>query len=139
MVEGDALTYYDLDGALDCECNESQFIRDDVLSSFNPEARELSPKDMESMFNDFYFDKTVDSLSLMALQARNEQLDVVSIPLNDGPVIEAKVDLDNNPHCTTYFNVARAEELWTEVELREVGYMDETQDFLVSNVIDDEV
>ena len=36
------------------------------------------------MFNDFYFDKTVDILNLAALQAIAEQLDIVSIPLNDG-------------------------------------------------------
>ena len=34
MVEGDALTYYYLDGALGCKCNESQPIRDDMLSDF---------------------------------------------------------------------------------------------------------
>ena len=45
MVEGDASAYYYLDGALDCECTESQPIRDDVLSNFYPEAWELSPKD----------------------------------------------------------------------------------------------
>ena len=58
----------------------------------------MSPKDVESMFNDFYFDKTVDSLNIMALQASTEQLDIVSAPLNDGSVIEPKTDLDNNPY-----------------------------------------
>ena len=79
-------THY-LDGALGCECNESQPIRNDMLSNFYPEARELNLKDMESMFNDFYFDKTVDSLNLMALEASTEQLDVVPAPFNDGSAI----------------------------------------------------
>ena len=105
MVEGDAPTYYYLDGALGCECNESQPIRDDMLSDFYPEAWELSPKDMESMFNDVYFDKTVDSLNLMPLQASTEQLDVVSTPLNDGSVIDSKTDLDINPYWNTYFDM----------------------------------
>ena len=124
MVEGDASTYYYLDGALGCECGESQPIRDDMLSDFYPEAWELSPKDMESMFNDFYFDNTVDdSLNLMALQASTEQLDIVTTPLTDGSVIESKTDLDTNPYWTTYFNVVRAEESWTEIELKEVGLL----------------
>ena len=46
VVEGDAQTYYYLDDALGCECNESQPIRDDMLSDFYPEEWELSPKDM---------------------------------------------------------------------------------------------
>ena len=54
------------------------------------------------MFNDFYFDKTVDSLNLMTLQASTKQLDVVSILLKDRPTIESKADLDNNPYWTTY-------------------------------------
>ena len=29
--------------------------------------------------------------------------------------------------------------MWTEVKLREVGYVDEEQDFLINTVIDDEV
>ena len=62
MVEGGVSTYHYLDGALDCECSESQPIRDDVLADFYPEAWELSPKDMEPMFNDFYFDKTAHRL-----------------------------------------------------------------------------
>ena len=34
----------------------------------------------------------------------------------------------------------QAEESWTEVELKEVGYVDKAQDFLVVNtIIDDEV
>ena len=53
MVEGGVPTYYYLDGALGCECGESQPVRDDMLSDFCPEAWELSHKDMESMFNDF--------------------------------------------------------------------------------------
>ena len=57
------------------------------------------------MFNDFYFDKTLDSLNLMALQSSTEQLNIVSILLNDGSDIESKADLDNNPYWTTYFNV----------------------------------
>ena len=122
MVEGGALTYYYLDGALGCECHESQPIRDDMLSDFYPEAWELSPKDMESMFNNFCFDKTVDYLNLIALQASTEQLDIVSTPLNDGSVIESKTYLDTNPYWTTYFNMVRAEESWTGIELREVGY-----------------
>ena len=32
-----------------------------------------------------------------------------------------------------------AEESWTEVELREVGYVDKAQDFLLNTLIDDEV
>ena len=38
-----------------------------------------------------------------------------------------------------YFNVVRAEDLWTKVELGEVGYVDKAQDFLVivNTVIDD--
>ena len=51
------------------------------------------------MFTGFYFDKTVDSLNLITLQASTKQLNVVSIPLiNDGAIIESKTDLDNNPH-----------------------------------------
>ena len=67
------------------------------------------------------------------------QLDIISIPLNDGYVIESKADLENNPYWTTYFNVVRAEESWAEGELREVGCVDKAQDFLVNNVTDDEV
>ena len=106
MVEGDARhTKYYLDGALGCECGESQPIKDDMLSDFYLEALELSPKDMKSMFNDFCFDKIVDSLNPMALQASTDQLDIVSIPLNDGSVIGSKTDLDTNPYWTTYFNM----------------------------------
>ena len=47
---------------------------------------------MESMFNNFCFDKTVDYLNLIALQASTEQLDIVSTPLNDGYVMESKTD-----------------------------------------------
>ena len=130
-VEGDAPTYYYLDGTLDCEQEESPPVRDDMLSDFCPKAWELSPKDMESMFNDFYFDKTADTLSLAAFQAGAEQLDIIPIPLNDGSAIESKADPDNNPYWTTYFNVVRAEESWTEVELKEVSYAEEAQDFLV--------
>ena len=65
-VEGDTPTHYYLDGNLGCEHEESQPVRDDMLSDFCPKAWELSPKDMESMFNDFYFDKTADTLSLAA-------------------------------------------------------------------------
>ena len=139
MVEGGAPIYYYLDGALGWESNGSHPIRDDVLSDFYPEAWELSPKDMKSMFNDFYFDKAVDFLNLMALKASTEQLDVVSIPLNDGSAIESKTDPDNDPYWTTHFNVVRAEESRTEVELREVGCVDGAQDFLVNTVIDGEV
>ena len=85
---------------------------------------------MESVFNDFYFDKTVDSLNLMAIQASTEHLDIVSTPLNDGSAIESKTDLGINPYWTTYFNMIWAEKLWTEIELREVGYVGEAQDFL---------
>ena len=95
MVEGApqyTITY--LDGALGWESNRRRTIRDDVLPNFYPEAWELSPKDIEPIFNDFYFDKTVDSLNRMVLQASTEQLDVVSIPLNDGCPIESKADLD---------------------------------------------
>ena len=35
--------------------------------------------------------------------------------------------------------MVRAEESWTEIELREVGYVDEAQNFLVNTVADDEV
>ena len=91
------------------------------------------------MFNDFCFDKTVDSLNLMALQASTEQLDIVSTPLNDGSLIESKTNLDTNPYWTTYFNVVRAEELRTEIELKEVGHVEEAQDFLVNTVTDDEM
>ena len=38
MVEGDAPTYYYLDGALGCKCGKSQPIREDMLSDFYPEA-----------------------------------------------------------------------------------------------------
>lgn len=75
----------------------------------------------------------------MALQASTEQLDVVSIPLNDGSVIESKEDLDNNPYWTTYFNMVRAEKSWTKIELRKIGYVEEAQDFLVNTATDDEV
>ena len=54
MVEGNALTYYYLNGALGCKYDESRPIRDDMLSGFYPEAWELSPKDMESIFNGFF-------------------------------------------------------------------------------------
>ena len=40
MVEGDAPTYYYLDGALGCECDKIQPIRDEMLSVFYPEAWE---------------------------------------------------------------------------------------------------
>ena len=33
----------------------------------------------------------------------------------------------------------RAEESWTEIELREVGYVEEAQEFLVNTVTDDEI
>ena len=45
------------------------------------------------MFNDFYFDKTVDSLNLTNLQASTKQLNVVSIPLNDGLLLNLKQTL----------------------------------------------
>ena len=36
--------------------------------------------------------------------------------------------------------MVRAEKLWTKIELKEVGYVDEAQDFLVKNTVtDDEV
>ena len=38
MVEGGATIYYYPNGALDCECNSRQPIRDDVFSNFYPEA-----------------------------------------------------------------------------------------------------
>ena len=44
----------------------------------------------------------VDSLNLRDFQASTEQLNVVSVLLNDGPTIEPKADLDNNPYWTTY-------------------------------------
>ena len=68
----------------------SQPVKDDELSDFYPEAWELSPEDVESMFNDFYFDKTVNSLNLAAFQASTKQLDIVSIPLDDESAIEPK-------------------------------------------------
>ena len=105
MVMGGAPTCYYLNGALGCECNGNQPTRDDILSDFYPEPWELSPKYMESMFNDFYFDKTVDSLNLMTLQASTKQLDVILIPLNGGSVIESKTDLGNNPYWTTYLYI----------------------------------
>ena len=99
----------------------------------------IKASDMEFMFNDFYFDKSVDSLNPMAVQASTEKLNVVSIRLNDGSAMEPKADLDDNPHWTTHFTVVQAEESWIEKELRKVGYMNEAQDFLVNTVIDDEV
>ena len=83
-----------------------------MLYDFYPEAWELSPNDMEFMFNDFYFDKSVDSLNPMAVQASTEKLNVVSIRLNDGSAMEPKADLDDNPHWTTHFTVVQAEESW---------------------------
>ena len=94
VVEGDTPICYCLDGAPDCGHNESQSVRNDALSDFCPETWELSPKNMESMFNEFYFDKTVDALSLAAFQASAEQLDVISVPLNNGSATESKADLD---------------------------------------------
>ena len=35
--------------------------------------------------------------------------------------------------------MVQAEESWTEIELREVSYVEEAQDFLINNVTDDEV
>ena len=81
----------------------------------------------------------VDSLNLRDFQASTEQLNVVSVLLNDGPTIEPKADLDNKPYWTNHFTVVQAEESWIETELRNVGYMDEAQDFLANTVIDDEV
>ena len=57
IVEGGIPIYYYFNGALDCESNESQPTRDDKPSDFYPEVCELSPKDMESMFNDFILTK----------------------------------------------------------------------------------
>ena len=139
IVEGDTPTCYYLDGARDCKHNESQSVRNDALSDFCPEAWKLSPKNMESMFNDFYFNKTVDALSLAAFQASAEQIDVISIPLNNGSATESKADLGNNPYWTTYFNVVWVEESWTEVELREVGCNRQAQDFLVDTMTNDEI
>ena len=68
-----------------------------------------------SMFNEFYFDKTVDAPSLAAFQASAEQLDVISVPLSNGSATESKADLGNNPYWTTYFSVVQVEESWKEV------------------------
>ena len=85
-----APTCYYLNGALGYESNESQPVKDDELSDLCPKAWESSPEDVESVFNTFYFDKTVNSLNLAAFQASTKQLDIVSIPLDDESAIEPK-------------------------------------------------
>ena len=41
---------------------------------------------MESMFHDYYFDRTIESLNLIALQDNTEHLNTVSNPLSSHPV-----------------------------------------------------
>ena len=53
---------------------------------------------MEFIFNDYYFDKTADSLHLATFQASTDQLNIISIPFDDGSVIEFKTDIDNDPY-----------------------------------------
>ena len=56
-----------------------------------------------------------------------------------GLSLKPTADLDHNAYWTNYFDMVRAEELWTEVELREVSYVEAAKDFQANITADDEV
>ena len=93
----------------------SQIVRDDKLSDFSPNAWKLSPRNMESMFIDYYHDEA-------AFQARHNQSNTMTHPLNDESFFQNETDFELNSYCPTYFNTVGSEEQWAEVELNKVSY-----------------
>ena len=59
----------------------SQFVWDDKLSEFSPDAWKLSPRDIESMFVDYYHDEAANTIEMAAFQARHNQFNTY----NDSP------------------------------------------------------
>ena len=74
MVEGDApINCWQMDrGASGWNDNSSpltQPVRDNKLSDFSPEAWKLGPRDMESMFIDYFHDEATDAIEMAAFEA----------------------------------------------------------------------
>ena len=91
------------------------------ISDFNPDACKLSPRDMESMFVDYFHDETVDAIEMAAFHARHNQFNAMADPLNDETAFRNETDFEQTSYWPTYFNAVRSEEQWTEIELNEVS------------------
>ena len=57
-----------------------QSVRDDNLADIEPNTRKLNPRNMESMFVDYYHDEAADTIEMAAFQARHDQLNTTFSP-----------------------------------------------------------
>lgn len=137
VVEGGApINYWQIyQGTVEWNNNISpptQPVRDDKLSDFSPDAWKLSPRDMESMFIDYYHDKAADTVEVAAFQARHNQFNAMTDPLNDEFAFQHETDFEQNSYWPTYFNMVRSEEQWIDVELNEISYAEEAAEFILN-------
>ena len=111
----------------------TQPVRDDKLSDFSPDAWKLSPRDMESMFIDYFHDEADDAIEMSAFKARHSQFNAMTDPLNDESAFQNETDFEQNCCWPTYFNTVRSEEQWTELELNKISYAEDATEFIIEN------
>ena len=67
-------------------------VRHEELANFIPHMWELGPRNMESMFLDYYHDRATESLEMAGFRTRNNQFSEVVDPLNDGSDLQHETD-----------------------------------------------
>ena len=76
----------------------SQPVRDDKLSNFSPYAWKLSPRDMKSIFTDYYHNEAANTIELPAFQEQHNQFNTMTRPLNNKSSFENETDFEQNSY-----------------------------------------
>ena len=85
------------------------------------------------MIVDYYHDEASDTIEMAAFQARQDQFNTMTRPLNDEEfAFQNETDFEQNSYWVAYFNVIGSEEQWTEIGLNNVSYAKEATDFIIS-------
>ena len=105
-------------------------IRDESLMDFKPEAWELSKRDLQTMFTDYFYDENDGRLEIAAAQARTVAADRVLSFEDDGFTPQIKGNPESNTYWTDFYGQLRNEQ-WTEHKLDQVTYAYEVNEWLM--------
>lgn len=83
-------------------------MRGGKLSGFSPDAKKLSPRDMESMFIDYFFNEAADTIKMAAFQMRHNQFNTLTHPLTGESAFQNGTDFKQDSYWPSYFNMVRS-------------------------------
>ena len=100
------------------------------LENFVPPAWDLGDKDIQSIFNDYYYDSYLGTIEMTTFRLKTEAVDTTFDIDNEGSLAATKQDPDSPQYWDQYYNTVRASEQWQETELTELKYVHDVDQWL---------